>query len=140
MIDIDLYNILFIDENPFNMFDSESPYVDYMYRIEETLGFRLGRKVNEAKSKNWGMSKEKYLSTALYYQYASLLELMHSEGLLLSFYDIFPRYCEEALRGTKGSIFRNEADMTVFDLICSAEDQDNLIKHAIKSNPEFKVD
>lgn len=140
MIDINLYNEIYVNENPFNMFDEESPYVDYMYRLEETLGYRLGHEINLGKSKNWNMSKEEYISSTMFYQYASLLELLYNDELINSFYDIFPRYTEEALRGTKGTMFRNSDDMSIFDLVCASEDQDNLIKHVLYSNPEFRVD
>ena len=110
MIDnVNLFNEIYFEENPLLVFESpESPYHDYHSRVTETDSYYSSMvRVSSNKMRKWNMTSDQSLGNLLMAYYTSYFELFAGDGLVKTFYNTFPRYCEEVLLDNQGFVFKD---------------------------------
>lgn len=107
--DVNLFNQIYFNENPLLVFESpESPYHDYHLKVTETDSYYSSMiRVSSNMMRKWNMTSDQSLGNLLMAYYAGYLELFALDGLIKTFYDTFPIYCEQVLLDNKGYVFKD---------------------------------
>lgn len=107
--DVNLFNQLYFRENPLLVFESpDSPYYDYHLKVTETDSYYSSMiRVSLNKMRKWNMSSDQSLGNLLMAYYTSYFELFSEDGLVKTFYNTFPHYCEQVLLDNQGFVFKD---------------------------------